>query len=129
MVMAGSSQGRGGRGAPIVYSTQGGRRCRNCGEMAAKCRCRFKVREEIAPSDGKVRVRRETKGRGGKTVTTISGVPLAADALHELAGELKRLCGSGGSSKDGLIEIQGDHCERVIQALTERGYTAIRAGG
>jgi translation initiation factor 1 len=97
--------------------------------MTAKCRCRFKAREELPQTDGKVRVRRETQGRGGKTVTTIAGVPLAAEALRELAGELKRLCGSGGATKDGVIEIQGDHCERVLAALTERGYRAIRAGG
>ncbi len=117
------------RSAPLVYSTQGGRRCRNCGEMVAKCRCRFKVREAPPESDGKVRVRRETKGRNGKTVTTVAGVPLAADALRELAGELKRLCGSGGGLKDGVLEIQGDHCDRVLAALGERGYRAIRAGG
>ena len=124
-----SARDRDDRSAPLVYSTQGGRRCRNCGEMTAKCRCRFKAREAVPESDGKVRVRRETKGRNGKTVTTVSGVPLAADALRDLAGELKRLCGTGGAAKDGVIEIQGDHCERVLAALGERGYHAIRAGG
>ena len=124
-----ASSRRDDRSAPLVYSTQGGRRCRNCGEMTAKCRCRFKAHEAVPEGDGKVRVRRETKGRNGKTVTTVSGVPLAADALRELAGELKRLCGSGGAAKDGVIEIQGDHCERVLAALGERGYRAIRAGG
>ena len=124
-----SPRDRQDRSAPLVYSTQGGRRCRNCGEMTAKCRCRFKVREAVPEGDGKVRVRRETKGRNGKTVTTISGVPLVSDELRDLAGELKRLCGSGGGVKDGVIEIQGDHCERVLAALGERGYHAIRAGG
>lgn len=79
--------------------------------------------------DGKVRVRRETKGRKGKTVTTISGVPGSPDALRELAAELKRLCGCGGAVKDGVIEIQGDHADRLTDALRERGLQAIRAGG
>ncbi len=79
--------------------------------------------------DGIVRVRREVKGRRGKTVTTISGVPLASDALRELAGELKRRCGTGGSAKDGVIEIQGDHRDTLAVELEERGYTVTRAGG
>jgi translation initiation factor 1 len=76
-----------------------------------------------------VRVRRETQGRGGKTVTAIHGVPLASDALADLASELKRRCGTGGTAKDGVIEIQGDHVDAVIAALVERGYTVKRAGG
>jgi translation initiation factor 1 len=79
--------------------------------------------------DGIVRVRRETQGRGGKTVTTISGVPLAGDALTALAGELKRRCGTGGTAKDGVIEIQGDHRDALVAELTKRGYTVKRAGG
>jgi translation initiation factor 1 len=74
-------------------------------------------------------VRRETGGRRGKTVTTISGVPLASDGLRELAAELKRRCGSGGSAKDGVIEIQGDHCDVLVAELRERGYQVKRAGG
>ncbi len=79
--------------------------------------------------DGIVRVRREVKGRRGKTVTTISGVSLASDALRELAGELKRRCGTGGSAKDGVIEIQGDHRDTLIAELEDRGYPVERAGG
>jgi translation initiation factor 1 len=79
--------------------------------------------------DGIVRVRRETQGRGGKTVTTIAGVPLDEAALAALASELKRLCGTGGTAKDGVIEIQGDHRDRLVGALEERGYTVKRAGG
>jgi translation initiation factor 1 len=76
-----------------------------------------------------VRVRRETQGRGGKTVTTVHGVPGSADALRDLAGELKRRCGSGGTAKDGVIEIQGDHVDAVLAELEARGYRAKRAGG
>ena len=79
--------------------------------------------------DGIVRVRREVKGRRGKTVTTVSGVPLASDALRELAAELKRRCGSGGSAKDGVIEIQGDHRDTLVAELEDRGYTVKLAGG
>ena len=79
--------------------------------------------------DGIVRVRRETGGRGGKTVTVLYGVPLPEAKLKELAGELKRVCGTGGTLKDGAIEIQGDHRDRVVTALEQRGYTVKLAGG
>lgn len=79
--------------------------------------------------DGVVRVRRETGGRGGKTVTAVYGVPLAESKLKDLAGELKRLCGTGGTLKEGTIEIQGDHRERIVAALQQRGYTVKLAGG
>jgi translation initiation factor 1 len=81
------------------------------------------------PADGVARVRRETAGRHGKTVTAVHGLRLGEAALRELASELKRLCGSGGSAKDGAIEIQGEHVEKVIEALVERGFQAKRAGG
>ena len=79
--------------------------------------------------DGVVRVRRETGGRGGKTVTAIYGVALTEDKLKELAGVLKRLCGTGGTVKDGTIEIQGDHRDKIVAALEQRGYTVKLAGG
>jgi translation initiation factor 1 len=79
--------------------------------------------------DGVARVRRETAGRHGKTVTAIHGLALGEAALRELASELKRLCGSGGSAKDGAIEIQGEHVDKVIEALRARGFEAKRAGG
>jgi translation initiation factor 1 len=74
-------------------------------------------------------VRRETAGRHGKTVTAVHGLPLGEAALRDLASDLKRLCGSGGSAKDGVIEIQGEHVEKVIEALRARGFEAKRAGG
>ncbi|MBF2948168.1 stress response translation initiation inhibitor YciH, partial [Pseudomonas aeruginosa] len=70
-----------------------------------------------------------TKGRGGKTVTTISGLPLAGDALKELASALKRRCGTGGSLKDGVVEIQGEHVELLIDELLKRGFKAKKSGG
>jgi translation initiation factor 1 len=79
--------------------------------------------------DGIVRVRREIKGRRGKTVTSIEGVPLPDDDLRALGSELKRRCGTGGSVKDGVIEIQGDHRETLVTELEGRGYTVKRAGG
>ena len=110
-----------------VYSTDLGRTCPHCGMAAARCVCRKNPR---APrGDGVVRVRREVKGRRGKTVTTVSGVPLPPDALRTLAAELKRRCGTGGSAKDGVIEIQGDHRDDLVAALEEQGFTVKRAGG
>jgi translation initiation factor 1 len=79
--------------------------------------------------DGIVRVRREVKGRGGKTVTAVMGLPLDADALADLATELKRRCGTGGTAKDGVILIQGDHVGLLIDELEKRGYRVKRAGG
>jgi translation initiation factor 1 len=87
------------------------------------------AKKGVPAGDGIVRVRRETGSRGGKTVTTIRGVPVAESALKDLAGELKRLCGGGGTAKDGVIEIQGDHRDAIVAALTQRGYTVKLAGG
>ena len=113
----------------LVYSSEKGRICPHCGRPARDCACRANPRgARAAASDGIVRIRRESKGRRGKTVTTISGVPLAADALRELAGELKRLCGAGGSLKDDVIEIQGDHRDELVNELRSRGHTVKLAG-
>ncbi len=87
------------------------------------------TRPRAPAGDGIVRVRRETSGRGGKTVTTISGVPLASDALAELAKELKRACGTGGTVRDYVIEIQGDHRTALVAQLEQRGYIVKLAGG
>jgi translation initiation factor 1 len=111
----------------LVYSSQRGRLCPECGRPATGCVCRDRPR--VPAGDGIVRVRRERKGRRGKTVTTISGVPLPADELARLAAELKRRCGTGGSAKEGVIEIQGDHAEVLIEVLQSRGYSVKRAGG
>lgn len=79
--------------------------------------------------DGRVRVRRETKGRRGKGATTISGVPLDDAGLRELAGRLKKRCGVGGSVKDGVVELQGDHRDAVVELLRADGYDVVLAGG
>ncbi len=78
---------------------------------------------------GRVKVRRETAGRRGKAVTTVSGVPLDDAALRELAGRLKKRCGVGGSTKDGVIELQGDHRVLVVELLRAEGYQVVQAGG
>ena len=89
-------------------------------------------RQQTGCSDDRwtiVRLRREVKGRGGGTVIVISGVPLAGAQLRELAGALKKMCGSGGTIKDGIIEIQGDHREALMLELQRRGYKVKLAGG
>jgi len=111
----------------IVYSTERGLVCPKCRVPVAKCRCG--KAEPATAGDGIVRVRRETKGRGGKTVTTVSGVPLGGEALRNLASDLKRRCGTGGTAKDGVIEFQGDHRETIVAELSRRGFTAKVAGG
>lgn len=111
----------------LVWSSEHGRICPGCGKPVAACSC--KKKGAALAGDGIVRVRRETKGRGGKTVTVITGVPLEEAGVRELAGELKRRCGTGGTVKDGVMEIQGDHAELLVAELTRRGFTVKRAGG
>lgn len=110
----------------LVYSTDAGRHCPACGKPADACICKQHV---IPEGDGIARVRRESKGRGGKTVTTVSGVPLALEQLKELATNLKRRCGTGGALKDGVIEIQGDHVELLLGELIKLGFKAKKSGG
>jgi translation initiation factor 1 len=81
------------------------------------------------PDDGVVRITREKGGRGGKTVTVVRGLPERGPALEARAAELKRLCGAGGTLRDGQLEIQGDHRERIAQRLRNLGYTVKLAGG
>ena len=79
--------------------------------------------------DGKVRVRREIGGRRGKTVTTIAGLPLRDAEVKALAARLKKRCGVGGAVKDGVIELQGDHRDTVVEVLRSDGFTVVPAGG
>ena len=101
----------------LVYSTETGR---------------IKQQSESNPilkTDGIIRIRRETKGRKGKGVTTLSGFDLEVDQLKALAKKLKKTCSSGGTVKDGIIEIQGDHREILKQQLDKMGYPVKLAGG
>lgn len=111
----------------LVYSTDSGRMCPVCRQPVAACTCRAAA--AVPAGDGTVRVSRATQGRGGKTVTVVKGVPVDALALAALGKQLKALCGSGGTVKDGVIEIQGDHVERVMAALQAQGHRVKRAGG
>ncbi len=81
------------------------------------------------PADGVVRIRRETAGRGGKTVTTLTGIPGGEPAARKLVLELRRLCGAGGTARGGSVVIQGDHRDTIEKALTGRGLRVKRAGG
>lgn len=111
----------------LVYSTDAGRMCPACRRPQADCTC---GRPAAAPAgDGTVRVRRETSGRGGKAVTVVWGVPRDADAVAALGKRLRQACGSGGTTKDGRIEVQGDHVERVVALLQAEGFVVKRAGG
>jgi translation initiation factor 1 len=113
-------------GSRLVYSTDAGRMCPECRQPVAQCICR----QARAPaSDGIVRVLRETKGRGGKAVTVVRSVPVEAAGLAKLGQDLKAACGSGGTVKDGTIEVQGDHVEKVMALLQQRGFQVKRAGG
>jgi translation initiation factor 1 len=116
----------------LVYSTESGRVCPSCGHPTTKCTCKNKKpdkKQSIYPNDGIVRIRREIKGRKGKTVTAVSGLPLNDKKLQQVAKTLKRLCGSGGTVKDGVIIIQGDHRETLLKEIKQQGYTAILSGG
>ena len=112
---------------PIVYSTEKGRMCPGCGEAIGDCVCG--ADESIAEGDGVVRVSRRTKGRGGKVVTVITGIPVAKSELKKLARELKARCGTGGTVKDDAIEIQGDKRNEALEVLKAKGYTVKLAGG
>ena len=125
-------------GDRLIYSSEHGRVCPSCGRSETRCNCRgkgararIKARDEAAAakaSDGIVRVGRSTKGRRGKIVSTVTGVPVDASELQDLAAELKRRCGTGGALKDGVIEIQGDHRDTLVEELEKRGFKVKRAG-
>lgn len=110
-----------------VYSTEHGRLCPGCGQPKAACTCKAQTSGQTG--DGIVRVGRQTKGRKGSGVTTVSGLALAPDQLRDLASRLKKLCGAGGALKDGVIEIQGEQRDTLVQALEKLGYTVKRVGG
>lgn len=112
----------------LVYSSEHGRMCPTCGQTQASCACN--ERPTTAPATrGPVRVGRETKGRKGKGVTMITGITLTSDALAALTKELKQKCGAGGTVRDGVIEIQGDHRDLLVEELQRLGWKAKRSGG
>jgi len=115
----------------LVYSTETGRICPSCQNLINDCNCKKKKSkpQNNIEYDGIIRIRHEVKGRKGKTVTTVSGFQINVDELKNLASQLKRRCGTGGSVKDGVIIIQGDHRDTLIVELTNRGFKAKIAGG
>ena len=115
----------------LVYSTETGRICPQCRKAVSKCTCKKKGAKTKSPfkPDGIVRIRREIKGRKGKTVTTIFGFDLDDAGLKNLGKQLKQNCGSGGTVKDGMIIIQGDHRKSIEDFLKKAGYTVKIAGG
>jgi translation initiation factor 1 len=112
----------------LVYSSEEGQMCPRCERPMSACRCAGESSSQGA-SDGPVRVGRETKGRKGKGVTIVTGVPLAGAELKAFVKELKARCGSGGTIKDGVIEIQGEHRDTIVAEIEKRGWTVKRAGG
>jgi translation initiation factor 1 len=115
----------------LVYSTESGKVCPSCQKPVSDCTCKKKKSRSQTniKNDGIIRVQREVKGRKGKTVTTVSGFEINADELKNLATQLKRRCGTGGSVKDGVIIIQGDHRETLIAELKAKGFKAKISGG
>ena len=111
----------------LVYSTDSGRMCPGCRQPIAQCACAQAV--PVAAGDGIVRVSRETQGRKGKGVTVVRGLALDAAALAQLGRDLKAMCGSGGTVTDGVIEIQGEHRDRIVERLQAAGLTVKRVGG
>lgn len=107
----------------LVYSSEGGRLCPDCSQPLEDCLC---GQETPARAEGPVRVRLETKGRRGKAVTVVTGIPLEGVALADLGKTLRQKCGAGGTVKDGVIEIQGDHRIPVLAVLQNLGFQCPR---
>ena len=113
----------------LVYSTDQGRLCPECGHAISDCICHQAGKNSIPEGDGIVRVSRETKGRKGKGVTLVTGVPVTAEALVTLAKKLKQKCGTGGTVKNHIIEIQGDQRDIIVAELIAQGFKVKKAGG
>lgn len=122
---------RGDSERPIVWSSDGGRAqfCKRCGEPLEACRCGQQSGSSVPPRDGWVRLAREKAGRGGKVVTTVHGMPGNDADLAHLAQDLKRYCGAGGTVRNGIIELQGEHREKLRTYLIRLGYRVKVAGG
>ncbi|MGL1902574.1 MAG: translation initiation factor Sui1 [Fibrobacterales bacterium] len=113
--------------ADLVYSTETGSTCPKCGKALKKCSCT--TNSTPPKGDGIVRVGRLTKGKKGAGVTTITGLPLNDSDLKDVAKKLKQKCGTGGTIKERIIEIQGDKRDLLIPELEKMGYTVKRVGG
>jgi translation initiation factor 1 len=115
----------------LVYSTESGRICPECQRSATECTCNKKKpkAQPMDRQDGIIRIRREVKGRKGKTVTVLYGFQPGQTDLKALAKQLKKQCGTGGSLKDGVITVQGDHREKLLKLLKQQGYKVKLAGG
>ena len=120
-----------------VYSTESGRICSSCDRALNLCSCKNKspkqqdstAKTANLPNDGVIRLMRDTKGRKGAGATVLHGITAEPVELKKIAKSLKQLCGSGGAIKGGLIEIQGDHREKIKAWLEQKGYTVKLAGG
>jgi len=112
----------------LVYSTDTGRMCPACRQPVPNCVCKA-LAKAVPAGDGIARVTREKQGRGGKTVTVVRGLALDAEALVALGKRLRAACGAGGTAKDGVLEVQGDHADKVLALLLAEGFKAKRAGG
>lgn len=114
----------------LVYSTEGGAQCPQCRQPVAQCHCVQQAEQaRLQTLDGIVRIRRETAGRKGKGVTCVAGVPLPDAELKTLLRTLKQHCGTGGTLKEGVIEIQGDQRQRIQALLQAKGFKVKLAGG
>jgi translation initiation factor 1 len=119
----------------LVYSTETGRICPECGRPISACSCKKRKavqaekQQAVYPKDGTIRIQQEVKGRKGKTVTAVFGVPLENAELQRFAKMLKRRCGAGGSVEEGVILIQGDHRQTILNEIKKQGYPAKLAGG
>jgi translation initiation factor 1 len=111
----------------IIYSTGIGSLCPNCRRPVRECVCPKGAPGAAKPSV--IRVGRETQGRAGKSVSTVTGLPLSVADIEALATKLKKRCGSGGTVRNGIIEIQGDHRDAIVAELTKMGWQAKRSGG
>lgn len=112
----------------LVYSTDGGRMCPQCRQPLTACGCAAQQKAAVR-GDGRVRVSRETAGRGGKAVTVVRGLALTDEQIATLGKRLRAACGTGGTAKEGVIEVQGDHADRVVALLVQEGISAKRSGG
>jgi len=114
----------------LVYSTDAGRMCPGCTQPVAFCVCKARAAASaLVTGDGIVRVSREKQGRAGKQVTVVRGLPGDAAVLSAWGKRLRTACGAGGSVKDGLVEVQGDHMDKIVALLVAEGLRVKRAGG